>query len=269
MSTRNSSGNTAEDAADQYLERAGARLRWRLAGVGPAVALLHGWALDQTYWDPVAALLSREFTVLRFDRCGFGLSEGQPDIHRNVDDLAALLDAAAIQRVVLVGMSQGARLAIHFALQLPARVRGLLLDGAPALEAESELPLEHYRRLLDAQGLAALQADILRHPLMQLATHDIAARTLLARSVANYRGLDLHQQAPHRRRPDLGAIAAPALVLNGALDSPARRAAGRELKDAIPGARQLELAGAGHLAALDDPAGYAVAVTSFCRDLPL
>jgi pimeloyl-ACP methyl ester carboxylesterase len=87
--------------------------------------------------------------------------------------------------------------------------------------------------------------------------------------VANYRGLDLHQQAPHRRRPDLGAIATPTLVFNGALDSPARHAAGHELKAAIPGAHLLELDGAGHLAALDDPAGYAVAVTAFCRDLPL
>lgn len=268
MSTRNTPGTTADDAADQYFERAGARLRWRLAGSGPAVALLHGWALDLKYWDPVAALLSKEFTVLRFDRCGFGLSEGQPDIHRNVADLATLLDAAAIQRVVLVGMSQGARLAIHFALQLPARVRGLLLDGAPALEAESELPLAQYRRLLDAQGPAALQADILRHPLMQLATKDTTARALLARSVANYGGFDLHQQVPHRRRPDLGAIAVPTLVLNGSLDSPARRAAGRELQAAISGARQVELAGAGHLAALDDPSGYAATVAAFCRDLP-
>src|SRR5690349_12354458 len=128
MSTQNTAGHNA----DQYLERAGARLRWRLCGKGPAVVLLHGWALDLECWDPVAALLSAQFAVLRFDRCGFGMSPGQPDIHRNVPDLTALLDAAAIERAVLVGMSQGARLAIHFALQLPARVRGMVLDGAPA-----------------------------------------------------------------------------------------------------------------------------------------
>jgi 3-oxoadipate enol-lactonase len=264
MSTQTTPGH----AVDLYLERAGARLRWRLGGEGPAVALLHGWALDLTYWDPVAALLSTQFKVLRFDRCGFGLSQGQPDIHRNVADLAALLDAAAIERAVVVGMSQGARLAIHFALQLPARVRGLVLDGAPALEAESELPLAQYRRRLDAQGLAALQDDILQHPLMQLVTQDAASRSVLASSIARYRGLDLNQQLGRRRKPDLGAIAAPALVLNGSLDSPARRAAGRALQAAIHGAQQVELVGAGHLAALDDPAGYAATVAAFCHDLP-
>lgn len=263
MSTQNTAGRNA----DQYLERAGARLRWRLCGKGPAVVLLHGWALDLTYWDPVAALLSEEFSVLRFDRCGFGLSQGQPDIHRNVPDLAALLDAAAIEHAVLVGMSQGARLAIHFALQLPARVRGIVLDGAPALEAESELPLVQYRRRLDAQGIPALQADILRHPLMQLVTDDAASRSLLANCVARYRALDLNQQVTRRRKPELGDIAAPTLILNGSLDSPARRAAGRALQAAIPDAQQIELAGAGHLAALDDPAAYAASVAAFVDDL--
>ncbi len=42
-----------------------------------------------------------------------------------------------MDRPVLVGMSQGARLAIHFALEHPQRTRALVLDGAPALEAES------------------------------------------------------------------------------------------------------------------------------------
>jgi 3-oxoadipate enol-lactonase len=263
-----STQNTAGQETDEYLERAGARLRWRRCGKGPAVVLLHGWALDLEYWDPVAALLSEECSVLRFDRCGFGLSQGQPDIHRNVQDLAALLDVATIERAVLVGMSQGARLAIHFALQLPARVNGMVLDGAPALEAESELPLAQYRRRLDAQGAATLQADILQHPLMQLVTEDAESRSLLANCIARYRGLDLHQAVTRPRKPELAAIAVPTLVLNGSLDSPARRAAGRALRAAIPGAQQMALASAGHLAALDDPAEYAAIVAAFCHDLP-
>jgi pimeloyl-ACP methyl ester carboxylesterase len=255
-------------APDRFLDRGGARLRWRLEGSGPAIALLHGWALDLEYWDPLAALLSPRFTVLRFDRCGFGLSAGPPDIHRNVDDLRALLDAAAIDRALLVGMSQGARLAIHFALRHPERVRGLLLDGPPALETDSELPLAEYRTRLHAQGSAALQADILRHPLMHLQSDDPAARRLLTDIVARYQGLDLLQPAARARAPDLGAIAAPTLILNGSLDSVARLKAGRMLQTAMPRARQATLPGAGHLALLDDPAAYARAVIEFCGELP-
>jgi pimeloyl-ACP methyl ester carboxylesterase len=264
MSTQTSPGNTV----DQFLERAGARLRWRLAGAGPAVVLLHGWALDLEYWDSLVALLAPRFTVLAFDRCGFGLSAGQPDVHRNVDDLDALLDAAAMPRAVLIGMSQGARLAIHFARLFPARTRGLLLDGAPALEAESELPLEHYRQLLEEAGADALRADVLRHPLMSLTRSDAVTRALLVGVVARYRGLDLRQPATRGRAPDLGMIAAPTMLLNGSLDSPARHDAALALEAAIPGAQRVQLPGAGHLAALDDPAAYAAIVAAFCQNLP-
>lgn len=252
----------------RYLERDGARLAWQLAGTGPAIALLHGWAMDLQYWEPLVPLLAPRFTVLSFDRRGFGLSEGLPDIHRNVDDLAALLDAAGIERAVLLGMSQGARLALHFARRHPARTRALVLDGAPALEAEPELPLGRYRRLLETAGPAALRADILRHPLMRLAVDDPAARRVLEDILERYRGLDLLHRVAPARQPDPSAIAVPTLILNGGADSPARREAGARLQAAIPGAQRVELPGAGHLALLDDPAAYAQAVSAFCLALP-
>jgi pimeloyl-ACP methyl ester carboxylesterase len=260
---------STHNAPDRFLDHEGARLRWRLEGTGPAIALLHGWALDLDYWDPLAAQLAPRFTLLRFDRCGFGLSAGVPEIHRNVDDLRALLDVAGIDRPILLGMSQGARLAIHFALEHPARVRALVLDGAPVLEAEPDLPLTQYRNLLDTQGLAALQAGIRLHPLMQLQTSEPSAHRLLAHIVARYAGLDLLQPASRRARPPrLGIIAAPTLILNGARDSTARREAGRKLQAEIPGAARAELPCAGHLALLDDPAGYVQAISAFCGPLP-
>lgn len=250
-------------STDRYLDLDGARLRWRMGGEGPPIVLLHGWAMDLGYWDAVAPLLARDFTVLRFDRRGFGLSEGSPDIQRNVDDLRALLDAAGMERIAVLGMSQGARLAIHFTLRHPERVTALLLDGAPALEAESELPLDSWRKCLEAKGLAALHAEILRHPLMQLQRDDPVARQVLHETVSRYRGLDLVHPVSRGRPPDLSKIATPTLVINGSADSLERRRAGEELSDAIPHARRVELAGAGHLAALDAPPQYARLVREF------
>jgi pimeloyl-ACP methyl ester carboxylesterase len=249
--------------ADRYLDLDGARLRWRMGGEGPPIVLLHGWAMDLGYWDTLAPLLARDFTVLRFDRRGFGLSGGSPDILRNVDDLRALLDAAAMERVAVLGMSQGARLAIHFARSHPERVTRLLLDGPPELEAESELPLDSWRRCLEAQGLAALHTEILRHPLMQLHGGDPVAGQVLRDTISRYRGLDLAHPVARRRPPDLQKIATPTLVINGSLDSVERRRAGAGLRDAIPHARSLELAGAGHLAALDEPQQYARGIRDF------
>jgi pimeloyl-ACP methyl ester carboxylesterase len=239
-----------------------------MEGTGPPLALLHGWALDLAYWDPLVERLAPRFTLLRFDRRGFGLSTGLPDIHRNVEDLCAVMDEAGIGRAVLAGMSQGARLAIHFACRNTTRTRALLLDGPPALEAETELPMQQLRNLLESQGEAALQASILNLQLMRLEKPAAAMQGLLRRIVARYRGLDLLHPRAHASPPDLASIRLPACVLNGAHDSPERLAAGRAIAAAISGARHVELAGAGHLALLDDPDDYARAMDAFCLALP-
>jgi 3-oxoadipate enol-lactonase len=254
---------------DRFIECDGVRLRWRLEGSGPAIALLHGWALDLQYWDPAIELLAPHFTVLRFDRRGFGLSGGMPDNQRNAADLHALLDMAGIQRVVLLGMSQGARLAIQYALLHPARARALVLDGAPSTEStEPELPMAEYRALLQAQGEAALRQRILQHPLMRLQVRHPATEQLLAGILGHYRGLDLLQPAARRKAIDPATIQVPALIINGQFDSPARRDVGQRLQQAMPAAQRVELPDAGHLALLDNPHTYTQAVIDFYRRLP-
>jgi len=162
-------------------------------------------------------------------------------------------------------MSQGARFAIHFAMQCAERTSALLLDGAPLIEAESELPLDQYRQVLETQGAEELRGRLLTHPLMQLHTADAAALATLKRSVAHYRGLDLLHPSTRAATPDLSDIDVPALILNGRLDSGNRREAGAQLQAAIGGATRVELADAGHLAMLDRPQAYAQAVTGFVR----
>jgi 3-oxoadipate enol-lactonase len=255
-------------SGDQFCEHAGARLRWRIEGSGPAVVLLHGWALDLSSWNLLAPLLAARFTVLRFDRRGFGLSEGVADIHRNVGDLGAVMDAAGVPVAALVGMSQGARLALHFTLAHPARVSALVLDGAPELESESELPLGLYRQRMESLGVAGLRAMILTHPLMQLHTQAPAARDALLESVSHYRGVDLLHAVPRAAVPDLKRIGAPTLILNGEQDTADRREAGKRFAAAIDGAARTELPAAGHLALLDDPAAYAHALATFLLKAP-
>jgi pimeloyl-ACP methyl ester carboxylesterase len=145
-------------------------------------------------------------------------------------------------------------------------VRALVLDGAPAFEAESELPMEQYQRELQ-RGLPAMRAAIRAHPLMRLATDAPAMQALLCAMLDRYRGLDLHQPQSHAETPVLSDLKSPVLIVNGALDSPARLAAGRQLQAAINGARRVELPDAGHLAALDQPLAYSQCLVRFCDSL--
>lgn len=253
-----------QNEPDRYLDCDGARLRWRLAGSGPAITLLHGWALDLAYWEPLVDMLSAQFTLLRVDRRGFGLSTGSPDARRDVDDLHAVIAAAGIRRTALLGMSQGARLAMRYALRHPDALSALLLDGAPSLDAGPELPMEEFRRVLQREGPGALRRQIRQHQLMQLQNVDATADALLTGMLDRYQGRDLLQPAAPRIDIEAGNLATPTLVMTGDRDTPARLAAATRLAAVIPQARRVHLSQAGHLALLDEPTQYAATVTAFC-----
>jgi 3-oxoadipate enol-lactonase len=259
---------STQNVPDRHLERDGARLRWRLEGSGPAITLLHGWALDLGYWEPLVAMLSGQFTLLRVDRRGFGLSTGSPDARRDVDDLHAVIAAAGIGRTALLGMSQGARLAMRYALRHPGALSALLLDGPPSLDAGPELPMDDFRRGLQAGGPAQLRAQIRQHPLMQLQSRDPQAEALLAGILDRYQGLDLLQPAAPRIDIDVPNLATPTLVMTGHRDTPVRLAAAARFTSLIPKARRVHIAHAGHLALLDEPTQYAAAVAAFCMGHP-
>ncbi len=88
-------------------------------------------------------VLSRTYRVLRFDFRGYGRSSrpepGRPYSH--LDDLAAVMDAAGVERAALVGKSMGGKVAIDFALTHPGRVSALVL-ASPALSGFEGTPDE-------------------------------------------------------------------------------------------------------------------------------
>lgn len=260
--------------SDLWLERDAARLRCRVEGTGPAILLLHGWALDLRLWDLLIPVLAGRHTLLRFDRRGFGLSSGRPSLRDDAADALAVLDAAGIARCAVVGMSQGARVAAALARESPARITHLVLDGAPDLEhlldedLEEEVPLAEYQVLLAGKGIDALRAALARLPLLRLARAQAEPAALLAAMLRDYPATDLRLHAPaasasprkRRRRGDEVNFAQPTMVLNGAHDSALRRRIGAALAAHIPGACQSMLADAGHLAALDAPEDYGRAI---------
>src|SRR5688572_6938201 len=68
------------DAApgDLFASAGGLRARYRRAGRGPAVLVLHGWGADIEAVAPIAAGLRDVCDVISVDLPGFGRSETQP-----------------------------------------------------------------------------------------------------------------------------------------------------------------------------------------------
>ncbi|MCM6775921.1 alpha/beta hydrolase [Nocardia sp. CDC159] len=105
-------------------------------GDGPAMILLHSFAMDVDVWQPQIDDFAPGMRVLAVDSRGHG---GTPDngvpftYWDTAWDTWAVADHAGIDEpVVVVGLSQGGFTAMRMALQHPRRVRGLVLIGTVA-----------------------------------------------------------------------------------------------------------------------------------------
>jgi 3-oxoadipate enol-lactonase len=259
---------------DQHFLSGDARLRYRDEGEGLPVVFIHGWTLDLDAWEPQAAL-APSLRVIRYDRRGFGLSGGAPGRAADLEDLARLLGHLGLEAATLVGLSQGARVALAFALRHPSRVSALVLDGPPdetgdgAGGADEDFSIAEFRRMVAEQGVEAFRRAWRDHPLMRLHTGDAATRGLAERILARYPARDL-SAAPDAAPPPAGAtalarFARPVLIVNGELDTRARRRAGEALARALPAAERIVLPGAGHLPNLDTPGAYNDALRAVLR----
>jgi len=242
----------------------GGAIRLDRQGAGGPLLFLHGWALDRRAWAPQVEALSRGFETIALDRRGFGESTAPPDLAAESEDIRIVLDSLGVDRAVLVGMSQGGRIALHFALAHPDRVAGLVLQGPPLdgfrpdAHGADAIPLGHYRALARAGRLDEMKASWRRHPLMQ----DAGPR--LEPLLAAYQGRDLI--APEVAMPPiveaLGKIAAPALVLTGEADLPWRQLVADAIAYALADARRVRVAG-GHLCNLSHNGPYNAALMAF------
>jgi pimeloyl-ACP methyl ester carboxylesterase len=260
--------------ADRYLAAAtGVRLRYRDEGHGPAILFIHGWTLDLDMWDPQIETLSDRFRCIRFDRRGFGLSGGIPSLKCDVEDTLALCRSLRVKRFACVGMSQGARVALHLAEHQPAALSCVVLDGPPQLSPmsgadDSDAPdPSDYHDPATQQSLQDFRAHWRRHPLMQLRAADQDNRSLLDRMIDRYPGRDLTAQGTSDTLPidarALRAIRTPILVIGGEHDMQSRRSAAAELTLALPTATRVIVSGAGHLPNLDNPRAYNAHLSEF------
>ncbi len=247
-------------------------LHYRDEGRGAAVVLVHGWPLSLEIWNPQANALRTTCRVIRMDRRGFGTNGGAPSLSGDVRDLLSLFERLNLRNAALVGMSQGARVAMRAMPQLTDRVSCLVLDGAPlddgnAGPAESEVPIEAMRQLVATRGVEAFRTEWLAHPLMRLHEPTAESTALLKNILSNYSAADLADfEARNEENPfgpvAPGDISVPTLVLNGEHDTNRRRL-GDALYAALPDAQRAIIAGAGHLPNLDKPREYNAELTRF------
>jgi pimeloyl-ACP methyl ester carboxylesterase len=118
----------------QAIATNGTQIFVRVGGKGPAVVLLHGYGETGDMWEPLAAKLVRNHTVIVPDLRGMGLSAhpaGGYDKKTQGSDIAGVLDALKIEKVDLVTHDIGNMVGYAFAAEHPDRVTRFVLIDAP------------------------------------------------------------------------------------------------------------------------------------------
>lgn len=239
--------------------------------------MIHGWALDRRMWSYQARELGRGFRVITYDRRGFGESTCRADLDRELDDLDAILDRLGLERVALLGMSQGGRVALRYAATRRDRVCALILHGTPLDGLDpppgdpARIPRRHYSYLLTHGKRDVLREELAAHPLMQLPAGKPRAKALLRDMLRSYRGEDLLRSNRKTARyarvvsPASGRLTVPTLLITGTRETAWLRTIADHLAKALPNARHITIRGGGHLVNMTHPAEYNRSVIRFLQ----
>lgn len=252
---------------------AGLRIRYRRAGEGPPLVLLHGAYEDSRIWKRQLDALSDEFTAFAWDAPGCGGSDDPPAdfTAKDLGDaLAGFLREVVPGKPHLLGFSMGSGIALELCRAHPSVPASLLLVSAYAGWAGSLPPEEVERRY--AQVLAELEQPPERFIPAWLPTlfTDRAAPAVVQEASAimadfhpsGMRAL-LNASARADYRDVLPTIAVPTLLLYGAEDVRAPMSVAREMHRQIPSSRLVIIPDAGHMAALEAPEAFNAEVRRF------
>ncbi|KAF5811915.1 putative soluble epoxide hydrolase [Helianthus annuus] len=116
-------------------------VKLHLAEIGnessPTVVFVHGFPEIWYSWrHQMIAVAAAGFRAISLDCRGYGLSDPPPDINKFgfsdiVDDILAIIDSLAINKIFIVAKDAGVRSAYVFTLRYPTRVTGVITLGIP------------------------------------------------------------------------------------------------------------------------------------------
>jgi pimeloyl-ACP methyl ester carboxylesterase len=269
---------TSQTDQSGFLDVDRGRLFYESRGDGPAIVFVHAGIADSGMWETQFADLSSDYRLVRYDMRNFGRSETEDVAFADWEDLAALLDALAIDQAVIVGASMGATVAVGLALERPALVSGLILMSPgifPGHQPSGELQ-RGWRSI--EQALDAGDTErALDHEVDLWVGRSKRRSTPLSEDVhlqvrrMNARAWELASDAPNRKplRPPafnrLDQITVPVLIVTGSLDLPDTDSIARRLERGVPNVERIDIPDTAHLLNMEQPERFNEIVREFLR----
>lgn len=246
----------------------------------PALVLAHSFLCDGGMWRGILPSLEPLGRLVVLDSPGHGKSAVPPPftLEENALALADALEALALRRVIVVGLSWGGMLAMRLALARPDTVAGLALLNTSARPDTLENRIK-YQALLQAARVFGLPRALLEgQAVPRMFSDDTRAhRPDIPREfVRTVRGFDpkgvvVAGDAVMIRRSDLSTqlsrIQCPTLVIGSALDVATPLEESRFMAETIPGAKLEVLPGRGHMSVMEDPEAVARVLVPFLREV--
>lgn len=253
----------------------GARVAYATTGRGPSLLKAANWLshLEFDWQSPVwrhwLTELSRDRQLVRYDERCCGLSDWDvADVSFDawMDDLESVVDAAGVGRFALLGISQGAALAITYAVRHPERVTHLVLIGGYARGRLQRNPTPEQRELAHTmQSLVHLGWGGENPAFRQFFTSQfIPGGTAeqsqwwneLQRISISPANADRFLEILHHIDVTaiLPQVACPTLVMHATRDAVVPFDEGRLMAAMIPGARFVPLESANHVLLENEPA---------------
>ena len=231
----------------------GIKMYYAIYGHGAPILLIHGGLNNANVWLPEIPPLAANHEVIVADSRGHGRSTWTHEAlsyDQMSSDYLGLLDHLKLDKVALVGWSDGGIIGLDIAIHHPERLTALFAQAANA----------------NPDGL-------LRHP-----THNSAIATAghivwsaiksVFTTLGGYRDLrgavaEMWATQPNFSEAQLASIRVRTAIVIGDHDDVIRRDHTDYLARTIPGAELIILPGVGHMAPIEDPSAYVGAVRSF------
>jgi 2-hydroxy-6-oxonona-2,4-dienedioate hydrolase len=207
-----------------------AAVAMRSPGV-PPVVLVHGLAISSRYMIPAALRLGGYREVHAVDLPGHGRSPraGPPlDVPELAEALRGWMDAASVDRAVLVANSFGCQVAVDLAARRPERVTALVLGG-PTADVRRRTALRQLVRWLVVNG----PRESPSLPLVLLREWADSGTTVALAEFGHLLRDPVEEKLPR--------VEAPALVLRGTRDASVPRDWAQEVTRLLPRGRLVEI----------------------------
>lgn len=262
------------------LTSSGEKLFYRDSGQGLPLVFIHGWLMSGKVWADQASLTGAGFRIIVPDLPGHGESDGAGfDYAHAVAALVELCEHLHLEKVVLVGWSMGAQIALRSFPLLRNRLAGLVLVGGTPLfcseegyahglpPAEARTMALRLRRSFSRtagefyQGMFSPE-EVRAHAPASLAGAIVGRLPELSNALAS-----LDELIRTDLRNQLAEITAPVLLMHGEADRICLPGASGYMHDKLPNSRLHLFAGAGHAPFLTREGEFNALLVTFARGL--